>query len=150
MKKFLLGLFLIGLFVFIVLLSLRIPATFISSFDGNNKNADGNYTNEVKLSNGLFLDSKGRILLKKINQNLSEIIIKDRIDSLCWNVTKIIGYANKRYFIVELNDSLKTNCKFFVRVVDLKRDSTILKIKYTKFFRIPVVSGLSVKDTIFD
>ncbi len=121
------------------------PFRLANMIDGEVIKSSYHYNNnELFLNKNIYLNKRTYSIAQRINKELSKIIIMDTIDSLCWNETKIIGHANKKYFIVNIFAQDSTNTKFYLKKNELNSDSTLYQTTYNCYCNLPVISGFTI------
>ena len=97
--------------------------------------------NEYTLIGNYYLDERTFQLFQKIDKNLSKVIIENKIDSLCWTETKIIGHINQKYFMIDVLENDSITIKYYIGKTNLCKVTNMLKPYYNRFYKVPVIYG---------
>ncbi|MDI1235022.1 MAG: hypothetical protein PSX81_12120 [bacterium] len=144
-KHIVMGVLFITMILFVGFYIITLPFRLSSMIDGEtNRSSEGYISDEFALNKNIYLDTRTYFLVQRMNKELSKIIIVDTIDSLCWNDTKIIGHANKKYFIVNVFDKDSTTTKYYLSKHELNSDNTLYQTSYNCYYNLPVISGFTM------
>lgn len=148
-KHIVFGFLILGLILTLGFYIITMPFRLVTMMDGEvakppqAKLYSENFENEFVLFKNYYLDERTFILYQRFDNYLSKIIIENKIDSLCWTETKIIGYTNKKYFIVDVFERDSNVIIYYNSRASLCKDTNLLKSYYNRYYNVPIMHGFA-------